>query len=114
METDRYIDVTNDVDVTLLPYDPLRFGVRGSGLLTEAISAGRPVIASHGLYAAMKIADRSAAGEVFTPYTGAAMADAIERLVRRIGEAKAHADLLADAFARRHNGEAYVDAIMAL
>ncbi len=114
LDTPRYIEVTNDVDATLLPYDPKRFGMRGSGLFTEAVAAGRPVVAAEGLYAAVKIAKGEAVGETFAPYTGDAFAEAIKRLVCRIDEAKAQASGLAHSFAAQHNRRAYVDAILSL
>ena len=55
MSSAEYAQKTNAVDVTLLPYDPDRFGLRGSGLYAEAVAAGRPVIAARGIYAATGI-----------------------------------------------------------
>lgn len=103
---------TNAVDVTLLPYDPVRFGPRGSGLFTEAVAAGRPIIAAQGIYAATSIARGEAEGEIFSPYNGAALAAAIERLLPRVAECQARAAQRADKFARRHSGDTYADVLL--
>ena len=114
MDSAEYAQKTNAVDVTLLPYDPQRFGLRGSGLYTEAVAAGRPVIAARGIYAAAGIESGIAEGEIFAPYTSAALADAIARLLPRLAESQSKAARASRDFASRHSGKAYVDAILKL
>ena len=114
MGSAEYAQRTNAVDVTLLPYDPKRFGLRGSGLYTEAVAAGRPVIAARGIYAATGIESGVAEGEIFAPYTSVALADAIERLLPHLAERQSRAAGGAQDFASRHSGEAYVDVILNL
>jgi glycosyltransferase involved in cell wall biosynthesis len=112
MSTADYAQKTNAVDVTLLPYDPERFGPRGSGLFTEAVAAGRPIIAAQGIYAATSIKRGEAEGEIFFPYDAAALAAAIERLLPRLAECQARAAERADTFARRHSGDTYADVLL--
>ena len=114
MSSAEYAQITNAVDVTLLPYDPDRFGLRGSGLYTEAVAAGRPVIAARGIYAATEIESGVAEGEIFAPYTSEALADAIERLLPHLAESQSKAAQAAREFASRHSGAAYVDVILKL
>lgn len=114
MSSAEYAQKTHAVDVTLLPYDPNRFGLRGSGLYTEAVAAGRPVIAARGIYAAAGIESGVATGEIFAPYTSGAFADAIERLLSHLAESQNKAAQGAADFASRHSGAAYVDAILKL
>ena len=112
MSNADYAEKTNAVDVTLLPYDPERFGPRGSGIFTEAVAAGRPIIAAQGIYAATSIGRGEAEGEIFSPYDSAALAAAIERLLPRLAEYRARAAEQADKFARRHSGDAYADVLL--
>lgn len=114
MSSADYAEKTNAVDVTLLPYDPERFGWRGSGLFTEAVGAGRPIIAAQGIYAAKSIEREEAEGEIFAPYTAAALTAAIERLLPRLAECRERAASRADNFARHHSGDAYVDVLLRL
>ena len=37
-----YVAETGRIDAMLLPYDPVLFGLRGSGIFTRSVSAGRP------------------------------------------------------------------------
>jgi glycosyltransferase involved in cell wall biosynthesis len=112
LDADEYSRQINEIDATLLPYDPLRFGLRGSGIYTESVAAGRPIVATKGIYAALGIERGEAVGEIFAPYTGEALADAIERLVPRVTEFQSRAARGARDFAARHSGDAYIDAML--
>jgi glycosyltransferase involved in cell wall biosynthesis len=114
LPSDDYIVETNKVDAVLLPYDPIRFGMRGSGIFTESVSAGRPIIASDGTFAAESIRMGEAQGEIFAPYSAQALADAIARILPRISQVRERARARAEIFASKHNGEAYVDTLLSL
>ncbi|MGB7127344.1 MAG: glycosyltransferase [Methylovirgula sp.] len=114
MSNAEYAEKTNSVDITLLPYDPERFGPRGSGIFTAAVAAGRPIIAAQGIYAATSIERGEAEGEIFAPYDAAALAAAIERLLPRLSACRARAAERAAKFARRHSGDAYSDVLLSL
>jgi|SRR5579875_276993 glycosyltransferase involved in cell wall biosynthesis len=110
----EYAAWTSQLDVMLLPYDPVVFGgARGSGIFTESIAAGRPIIASKGTFAGTSVEKNEAEGEVFAPYTSEGLADAIARLIPRLPVCKARALERAKAFALRHNADAYVDVLLA-
>ncbi len=109
-----YIRETNNADIILLPYDPGQFGMRGSGMFTQAVSAGQPIIASQGTFAAESIRKGEAQGEIFAPYTAKELAGAITRILSKIDEMRSRAETQATAFARKHNGDAYVDALLSL
>jgi hypothetical protein len=111
---DEYTAETGRIDAMLLPYDPVLFGLRGSGIFTQSVAAGRPVIASAGTFAGASIASGRAEGEVFSPQNSAALATAIMRLCGRLADSQARAAKLAHAFARKHSAEAYVDVLLAL
>ena len=69
---------TSQIDVMLLPYDPVAFGsARGSGIFTESVASGRPIIASRGTFAGASVEKDEAEGEVFAPHTSEELAAAI-------------------------------------
>ncbi len=113
LNQDDYILETGRIDAMLLPYDPVLFGVRGSGIFTQSVAAGRPVVASAGTFAAASIASEEAEGEVFSPYDSDAFAAAIMRLAGRLADSHRRAAKLAQAFAQKHSAEAYVDVLLA-
>jgi glycosyltransferase involved in cell wall biosynthesis len=100
------------IDVMLLPYDPIIFGLRGSGIFTESASAGRPVVASAGTFAAKSIERGEAEGEVFKPYDAVPLGAAIARLIPNLPARRARAAVLAKAFAQSHSADAYVDVLL--
>lgn len=113
LTTEEYNAWTREIDIMLLPYDPVIFGLRGSGVFTESVAAGLPIIASGGTFAAKSIEKDEAAGEVFAPHTSEGLAAAIARLMSRQSECKAEAQARALDFAHRHSGDAFVDVLLA-
>lgn len=112
--SEDYIEETDKADVVLLPYEPIFFGPRGSAVFTEAVSAGRPIIASDGTFAAESIRIGAAQGEIFAPYNAQELANAIGRLLPRMSQVRARATAKAEIFASAHTGEAYVDVLLSL
>ncbi len=52
---DAYRDLVRDADVLLLPYDGAQYFARSSGILSEALTAGVPVVAPAGTWMAMQL-----------------------------------------------------------
>jgi glycosyltransferase involved in cell wall biosynthesis len=113
LDEEGFVRETDRIDVMLLPYDPVLFGLRGSGLFTQSVAAGRPVVASAGTFAAAEIARGAAEGEVFAPYDAPALAEAIGRMASRLPDAQIRATNLAKDFAQRHSADTYVDVLLA-
>jgi glycosyltransferase involved in cell wall biosynthesis len=109
----EYAAWTSQIDVMLLPYDPVAFGgARGSGIFTESLAAGRPIIASKGTFAGTSVENNQAEGEVFAPYTSEELAAAIARLIPRLPACNKRASERAKVFARKHNADAYIDVLL--
>jgi glycosyltransferase involved in cell wall biosynthesis len=113
LSSEDYAAWTDRADVMLLPYDPVTFAMRGSGIFTESVAAGRPVIASRGTFAGTSVENNQAEGEVFAPHTSEALAAAIARLMPRLPACKARAAERAQDFARGHSPSAYIDVLLA-
>jgi glycosyltransferase involved in cell wall biosynthesis len=108
-----YAAWTSRIDVMLLPYDPIAFGeARGSGIFTESLAAGRPIIASKGTFAGTSVENNQAEGEVFAPYTSEELAAAIARLMPRLPACNTKAAERAKVFAREHNADANIDVLL--
>jgi glycosyltransferase involved in cell wall biosynthesis len=113
LSSEDYAAWTGQTDVMLLPYDPVAFGLRGSGIFTESVAAGRPVVASRGTFAGISVENKQAEGEVFAPHTSEALAAAIARLMPLLPACKARAGERALDFARSHSPGAYIDVLLA-
>lgn len=105
----QYSYMFSEADIILLPYNPVTFGMRGSGVFAEAITAGCPVVASKDTFAAKSIELGETHGEVFAPYNARACADAIARLIAKRSELEERARSKAKIFGCAHNGGAYVE-----
>jgi glycosyltransferase involved in cell wall biosynthesis len=113
LSSEDYAAWTARTDLILLPYDPITFGMRGSGIFTESVAGGRPVVASRGTFAGTSVENNVAEGEVFAPYTSEALAAAIARLIPRLAICKARAAERAENFACSHSPGAYIDVLLA-
>jgi glycosyltransferase involved in cell wall biosynthesis len=113
LSSEDYVAWINRVDVILLAHDPVIFGMRASGIFTESVTAGRPVIASRGTFAGTSVENNQVEGEVFAPHTSEALAAAIARLMPRLPACKARAAERAQNFARSHSPGAYLDVLLA-
>jgi glycosyltransferase involved in cell wall biosynthesis len=114
LSSEDYAAWTGRTDVTLLPHDPVLFGaMRASGIFTESVAAGRPVVASRGTFAGTSVENNQVEGEVFAPHTSEALAAAIARLMPRLPACKARAAQRAQEFARSHSPGAYIDVLLA-
>ncbi|HXN87985.1 MAG TPA: glycosyltransferase [Methylocella sp.] len=113
LSSEDYAAWTGRTDVMLLPHDPVTFGMRASGIFTESVAAGRPVVASRGTFAGASVENNQVEGEVFAPHTSEALAAAIARLIPRLPACKARAAVLAQDFARSHCPGGYIDVLLA-
>jgi glycosyltransferase involved in cell wall biosynthesis len=114
LSSEDYAAWTGRTDVILLPHDPVLFGaMRASGIFTESVAAGRPVVASRGTFAGTGVENNQVEGEVFAPHTSEALAAAIARLMPRLPACKARAAERAQDFARSHSPGAYIDVLLA-
>ncbi|MGH6936071.1 MAG: glycosyltransferase, partial [Methylocella sp.] len=114
LSSEDYAAWTGRTDVILLPHDPVSFGaMRASGVFTESVAAGRPVVATRGTFAGTSVENNQVEGEVFAPHTSEALAAAITRLMPRLPACKARAAERAKDFARGHSPDAYVDVLLA-
>ena len=113
LSSEDYAAWTGRTDVMLLPHDPVTFGMRASGIFTESVAAGRPVVASRGTFAGTSVENNQVEGEVFAPHTSEALAAAITRLMPRLPTCKARAAERAQDFARSHSPGAYIDVLLA-
>lgn len=73
----QYYRLFDYCDVILVPYDPARYGERGSGVVAEAISLGKPIVTSAGTWGAVAARRGDCAGVVMASWDPDGLADAI-------------------------------------
>ena len=107
LSAEEFAVETSKVDIMLVPYHPDIFGYRGSGIFTESITSGRPIVASKRTWAGLSVDMGQAIGETFDPYTSECLAAAILRLCSELEEKQAQALAKASTFKNANSIETY-------
>ena len=98
-----------EADAILLPYDPQRYAARSSGILIEAMAAGKPVLTSAGSWMATQVTSDHAVlfdGE-------SELAPALLDLVTRFEALAERAKAIAERWQTASTGRAFVEALNA-
>jgi hypothetical protein len=110
----RWQDLLDSADLVVLPYEASRYRESGSGVATEAVSGGIPMVVPRGTTMATLAANYQGSATTFSHWGVKEIADAIEKAVFgfEILATKAEAGALAW---RRNNGvELFVDQLREL
>lgn len=91
LDHDAYYDHLVDTDAVLIPYDPDRYRARSSGVLIEAMSAGKPVITTYGSWMETQVTAENAVLCDDSSKLGPALLEMIQNYGRYEAGAKARA-----------------------
>jgi glycosyltransferase involved in cell wall biosynthesis len=110
-ELDRagYLALFQAADLMLFPYARLPYKQRPSGILSEAVLAGLPVVVPSGTWLAEQVTAGAAAGAVFEGDTPEAVAVAIEACLTDLPALQALARERAPAWRRSQTLEPFLD-----
>ncbi len=112
LSPDEFYRELASADVMLLPYDPQKYGIQGSGVLVECLAFGCPIIAMEKTLAATYIEEGIAAGEIFSPYSAEALANAIANVVSNLQKHKEQARKNSEGILLQHSSDRYLSIIM--
>jgi hypothetical protein len=110
IEAINYFALFDACDVILAPYDPMHYSTRGSGILSEAIAYGKPIIATAGTAAAKAIERGDCIGRI-CEFEARALGEAMLNILRDLPDLRAKAQRHADAWLENNSVEAYCDAL---
>jgi glycosyltransferase involved in cell wall biosynthesis len=91
LDHNAYYDHLVDADAVLIPYDPDRYRARSSGVLIEAMSAGKPVITTRGSWMETQVTAENAVLCDDSAKLGPALLELIQNFSRYDAGAKAKA-----------------------
>jgi len=91
LDHDAYYDHLVDADAVLIPYDPDRYRARSSGVLIEAMSAGKPVITTRGSWMETQVTAENAVLCDDSSKLGPALLEMIQNFSRYEAGARARA-----------------------
>jgi glycosyltransferase involved in cell wall biosynthesis len=98
--TAAYRALVLESDALLLPYDPESYEARSSGILSEALAAGKPVIVPRGTWMARQVPEE--VGVVYPPGP-AGMAEGIRRMAAQFEIFRAAARAFSLEWSQRHD-----------
>jgi glycosyltransferase involved in cell wall biosynthesis len=108
LSAEEYYEQMKDADVVLIPNRGEFFAYALSGVFTESLARGKPVIVSDDTYMAKELV-RHGGGMTFRSGNAAALAETISNAAARIGVLRNDALIAQRAWADRHNPERFVD-----
>jgi len=108
LTTEQYYRMLAGIDVLVLPYDGARYDIRSSGILVQARVAGTPIVAPEGSWIARQAP--APAGEAF--HGPGDLAAALDRLLRRYGEARTAAAADALVWRAEQSPACYLDRLL--
>lgn len=107
LSDEEYRNLTLASDCVIMPYDPNAYRVRGSGIVSEAIVAKKPILAKSGSYPAfMALSQGGAIGE-----TAYEMALALVRLMYERDARMGRIEASASAYLVENSADKYIDMI---
>jgi glycosyltransferase involved in cell wall biosynthesis len=104
-----YYDRVADADIIVIPYDPERYRGRSSGILIEAMAAGKPVVTTRGSWMATQVTPHHAVLYTGREQLGRALAQAIDEFDRL----KTGADSIAPRMLDWSSGDNFVRNLVA-
>lgn len=111
LASDEYMKALTDGDVVVIPHRRESYGSALSGVFTEALSMGKPVIVSAGTYMGEQMRLHGA-GITFESGNGASLAEAIRAASNKIDELRKRALDAKGAWVEMHNARRFVDALI--
>ena len=108
MGSAEYYQMLSDADVVLIPYSPSRYRERSSGVLVEAMAAGKPVITSRGSWMDSLVSDDHAI--LFDE--PCELHRAIEQMILNYDHYRAGAEKLRAASLQWSSGASFVSALL--
>lgn len=104
LDAAQFQQLLTDADLVVLPYDPQLYRRRSSGILIQALAAGRPVVVPSGCW----LSDTAPAHCSVTYAEPAGLADAVARAVETFPALSAAAAAGARSWRERHTAEQLV------
>ena len=113
MDTRSYYALLASSDVVVLPYRKAVYHSRTSGILVEAIAAGKPVIVSNGTWMASQVKQHGS-GMIIEEDNASDLARAVQTVAAKIDELRDQAEQKAVAWRARHNADRLLDTLLDL
>lgn len=99
LSSEQYADLLATAAVTLLPYDPVEYRSKSSGVMWETIASAGLAVVPEGTWHAAEAKAWSVPIETFAPYEADAAAQAVERAIASVAQHREALEAAAERFA---------------
>ena len=113
MDFDAYFSAMFACDIVLINYDSLQYAAMTSGILSEAVAFGIPVVVPPNTWMSRQVAAGEAAGVIFAARTPSGIADAIARVLDDFDTFKAAASRCATHWRKTNGLGVFLDRLLA-
>jgi glycosyltransferase involved in cell wall biosynthesis len=110
----RWQDLLDGADLVVLPYEPSRYRESGSGVATEAVSSGIPMVVPFGTTMETLAMNYQGCATTFSHWRTKDVTDAIERAVLGFENLAREAEAGALVWRRKNGAEVFVDRLLEL
>ncbi|MGD9647924.1 MAG: glycosyltransferase [Pirellulales bacterium] len=97
--------------LVVIPYQQLYYYAQTSGVLSEAMAAGKPVVAPRGTWMADQV-KRHGVGTLFLPGDRVSLVDAVREAIWRIDELEAASLQARDQWLKTHNSKQFLESLL--
>jgi len=108
LNTDEYYDALLAADAVLVPYNPSAYFGRSSGIFSEAVACGKPVITTSGTWMERQLRQYDNCGVTFDSFDGEGLANGIISYLGQKREIDENADRARQKWNEFHNAKNYV------
>jgi glycosyltransferase involved in cell wall biosynthesis len=113
LDDDGYLRLLRDSDVLLLPYHVERYRDRTSGVFCEAMTAGKPAIATEGSFLGLEV-HRQGIGWLARDRDPSSLAAVIRRAIHELGDVAARCAKLMPHYRPMFHPDTFVSQLLAL
>jgi len=108
LNTDEYYDALLAADAVLVPYNPSAYFGRSSGIFSEAVACGKPVITTSGTWMERQLRQYDNCGVTFDSFDGEGLANGIIGYLGQKREIDENAARARQRWNEFHNAKKYV------
>jgi glycosyltransferase involved in cell wall biosynthesis len=111
LSVDQYNDLLCRSSLVVVPYQLLYYYAQTSGVMCEALAAGKPVVVPRGTWMSKQVAGMGV-GETFLPGDRISLSQAVRKAMKNIDELREKAQLFRAEWVRRHNPDNFASALL--
>jgi len=112
LDRGRYLELLHRAEVVVLPYDRQTFGLKASGIFTEAVGCAAVTVVPAQTWMAEMLAGGRAAGVTFEEFSADTIVDAVGRAIAELIPLREQALARCESWRTEHSAPTFVDRLL--